>query len=243
MAPALEKLITRVVGGFAGLTHHETKKTLTIIVGANEGPRLLAAEIAKTDSPVMIIDSDPELCRVASNLPLVEVIQGDPTDVEVLRQAGAEHAASVFVTTSNDQKNLAICETVEMHFNPNRLLARVNEKKNLPDFEVLGYDVMSLARAALTLIECSALTPELRELLRETDEGELLAEISVTSPVIIGRQLSGIPMSGTDLIELRRRGHPISIDRSTSLQIGDLLTLFGSGRAIEDAAAELNPQC
>jgi|SRR5882724_5232994 len=243
MTPTIEKLITRVVESFAGNIHQELQQNKTIVVGASDGPLLLAGEIAKTGSPVTIIDSDPSGNRVVPYLSATEVIQGDPTDVEILKKARTEHATVLVAATLSDEVNLAVCRTAEMTFDPIRLIALVNDQANIADFEVLGYEVMSLARAALTLLKKPELSAELRELFKERDADEILTEISVNSPVVLGRKLSSILIGDCDLLELRRWGKSVLIDDSTTLQIGDSITLFGNVRAVEAASHQLNPQC
>lgn len=242
MATTIEKLITRVVDTFAGQTNQTPPREATLIIGASDGPRLLAGALAKSGFPVTIVESDLNLCRVASELSFVEVVCGDPSDVDFISQAAAKSIANVIVATASDELNLAVCKAVEMTLNPVHLIAVVNEKANRADFEVMGYEVMSIARAALTLLGTAELTSEICELLR-TDDDEVLVQLSVTSPVAIGRHLSSLLLSEVDLVDLSRQGHSMSIDESTYFQIGDVITVFGKTRAVEAASAELNPRC
>jgi Trk K+ transport system NAD-binding subunit len=88
----------------------------------------------------------------------------------------------------NDDVNLRICQAAEMSFDVPRLIARVNNRANVADFELLGYEVMSLARAAATLLNGAELKPSFLRLLREGVEMESIAEVAVISPVNVGRR-------------------------------------------------------
>ena len=243
MSTTIEKLMTRMAEAFAGQSNQTALRDGTLIIGASDGPRLLARELAKNGFPITIVESDAELCRLASELSSVEVICGDPTDVNVIQHCLPNSVANVVVAMVDDELNLEVCKRVEMVFNPDHLIAVIHDKDNAIDFDVMGYEVMSLARVALKLLGNSALTDGGDELLRATDNDEGLREVTVSSPVAIGRHLSSLSLSDVELIDLTRHGRPIAIDNSTILEIGDSVTLFGRSRAVEAAAAELNPQC
>ena len=75
MTLSLQTLIATVVHGVAGTVARTVPKPRTIIIGAGEGPRLLAGEIGKRGEPVAIVDGDPELGRNAELLTPVEVLK------------------------------------------------------------------------------------------------------------------------------------------------------------------------
>ncbi len=243
MSLSIERLINRAFDGIAGIVHHP-QRIGTVIIGAGYGPRLLARELSKTGTPVTIIDSDEKLCRLAAlTLPHVQVLHGELTDADWLKQINPNRWARVFVATSSDELTLEVCKLVEMVLNPDRLIARVNEQQNTADFELLGYEVMSLPRAALTLGERLELTEEMIQQLSELEEDECLGEVSVCSPVNLGRKLVEIPLDGCELLDLTRQGQSIRITETTQLQIGDLLRLFGPKSAIRSVEARMNAEC
>ncbi len=235
----VEKLINRVVDTLAVLTHRKPRQRKgALIIGAGHGPSLLARQLSRESLPVTIFDCDEVSVTPMVNPSMVELFRGDPTDINTLKHAGAEGAAVVLVSTKSDELNLVICDLVEMCFNPARLIVIVNDKANLDEFEVLGYEVMSLARAALTLLPNDA---EICQQLQEPDRDQMLGEVLVCSPVVIGRQLSELPLDSCEVIELKRQGQAIPM--TESLQLGDTVTLFGIVTAIESACTQLNPQC
>src|SRR6266567_4381498 len=136
MTATWERLITQVFNGLLKVPDQTWQQPI-IIVGAHQSGRLLATELGRASERAVLIDTVEELCRLASNIPAVEVIHGDATSVEVLRRAGAEHAGCVFAASTNDQFNLRVCQSTEMSFNSLRLIARVNEPANIVDFELM----------------------------------------------------------------------------------------------------------
>jgi Trk K+ transport system NAD-binding subunit len=139
--------------------------------------------------------------------------------------------------------NLRVCQSVEMAFDVPRFIARVNDKANAAEFELLGYEVMSLAKVAVTLLDGAEVTPGLLRLLQEKEAGESVAEVTIVSPVNVGRKLASLRLSGCDLVALRQDGAFSRVDELTTIGFGDVLTLFGSTKAIETAREQVNPPC
>jgi len=83
-----------------------------------------------------------------------DVIQGDGTDPEVLKDAGIDNAEIVAAVTGSDEENLVICQIAKLTFNINKTIARVNNPKNMEMFRLLGIDTTVCSTAVIaTLIE------------------------------------------------------------------------------------------
>ncbi|MDX6711170.1 MAG: hypothetical protein QOH96_2186 [Blastocatellia bacterium] len=243
MPATLERFNSKVFSGLWRFPQQSFSHDTTVIVGAHEAGRLLANELSKSIGRVVLIDSDDDLCEIANALPDIEVINGDATDIEVLKRARAEQAKCVFAATTNDEVNLKICKLAEMSFDTPRLIARVSETSTLKDFELMGYEVMSMARAAVALLKKTQVVPQLVESLKGAGESELLAEINIVSPASIGRRLDSFPPHSCEVIRLERGEVSIPVYDSTALQMDDILIVFGSTRAVEALRAQLNPPC
>lgn len=78
-----------------------------IIVGGGRLGRKVAGSLVEKGLSVKLIESDPERARlVAEELPKVRVFNGDATDRETLREAGAESSDNFIALTGDDEKNV-----------------------------------------------------------------------------------------------------------------------------------------
>ena len=243
MPAAIERLVSKVFGGLSKFNRQNLYCDATVIVGASEPARLLAYELTKCSSRVAIVDSDKSLCDETIAVGAVDVICGDPTSSEVLDAAGAASAGCIFAATTSDELNLNVCQLAETVFDTPRLIAAASENSGLMDFELLGFEVMSFARAAVNLLQKDQLTPGLIESLQGPLGPEILEEIDIVSPASIGRRLDFLPRYSREVINLERGGIAFTPTPSMVLQMDDKLTVFGNSRAIETLREQLNPSC
>jgi NhaP-type Na+/H+ or K+/H+ antiporter len=209
----------------------------TIIVGADETARLLAAEIAAAGESVALIDSDPDSCASARDLRGVRVFCADATDASVLRRAGAEHAQVLVTATSSDKVNLLVCQNARAAFSIKRIVARTNDSSNLSAFESAGIETMSPARAAAAVLSNLVLRPSLFRLLAAPDPTTQVAEVRISSSS--GRTLRQLALTDVIVVALRRGMELLVPSGSTELRAGDVLTLLGHDTAIAQARERL----
>lgn len=69
------------------------------------------------------------------------MVHGDGTDINLLSEAGAQHADVFIAVTGQDQDNLIACQLAKRNFHVRRTIARVNNPKNIAVFEKLGVDI------------------------------------------------------------------------------------------------------
>lgn len=101
-----------------------TSKTATgaVIVGSNPLSRLIARLFKERGESVVIIDTNPEACKLAEreNLP---VFLSSALDTAVLEEAGLESAGTFLTMTSNGEVNLVLAQRAAEEFHPPRVLA------------------------------------------------------------------------------------------------------------------------
>jgi Trk K+ transport system NAD-binding subunit len=211
----------------------------TIIVGADETARLLAAELAAAGETVSLIDSDKDSCALAGGLRGARVFCADATDLTVLRRAGAEEAKCLIAATPSDKVNLLVCQVARAAFGDMRMVARANSTSNLAAFEAAGIEAMSPTRAAATVLENMVLRPSLFGLLAAGGGAEHVAEVKVSSPESENQTLAKLALRDCVVVAIRRDGRLIAPNGHTKLRGGDVLTLLGSESSIEMARAKL----
>lgn len=211
----------------------------TIIVGADETGRLLAQGLGQSGELVSLVDTDPELCALAVDLPNVRVFCADGTDTEELRKAGAGDAKCLVAATPSDKVNLLVCQVASSSFTIPRLVGRANSASNVAAFEAAGIETMSPASAAATILENLVLRPNLFRLLVAGVRSDHVSEVRVTSHDVEGKSLADVNLRGCVAAVVRREDKLFSPRGSTRLHQGDVLTLLGSETAIRRARERL----
>lgn len=110
-----------------------------IIGGGKVGFNLLKTLKIKKIHVTLVERSKVTCMKIANQLD-TDVICGDGTDLEVLKDAGIEGAEIVAAVTGSDEENMVICQIAKVSFNVPKTIARVNNPKNISMFKALGID-------------------------------------------------------------------------------------------------------
>lgn len=85
------------------------KASNVIIVGGGRTGFYLTKKLIESGIRVKVIESDLERCnRLADEFPEADVIHGDGTDKELLKEEGLEHAAGLAALTGIDEENIIL---------------------------------------------------------------------------------------------------------------------------------------
>lgn len=104
-----------------------------VIVGAGEVGTHIASQLVAEQKDVVIIEKDPECAARASNMIDCLVVTGEGSNVDVLRQAGAENADIFIAATSVDEVNMISCFVAGSAFNTPIKIARVRNVDYMRD--------------------------------------------------------------------------------------------------------------
>jgi len=112
----------------------------TIIVGGGKVGYNLLKTLKDRGYKVTLIERDKDTClKIAEDFD-ADVIWGDGTNLEVLKDAGIDDAEIIAAVTGTDEENLVICQIAKLTFNTKKTIARVNNPKNTIMFKNLGID-------------------------------------------------------------------------------------------------------
>ncbi len=112
----------------------------SIIIGGGKVGYFLLKTLHDRGYEVVLVEEDQSACnKIAEDID-ADIICGDGTDPEVLKDAGIEDAEVIAAVTGTDEKNLVICEIAKANFDINKTIARVNNPKNISMFKALGVD-------------------------------------------------------------------------------------------------------
>lgn len=153
-----------------------------IIVGGGKVGYYLFKTLREKGYDVVLVERGKDQCDKISEELDGEIICGDGTDSEVLKDADIERAEVVAAVTGKDEENLVICQMAKMNFGVNKTIARINNPKNRPIFKALGVDRTVCSTEVISnLIEGAIGSEEIRA-VQTLDRGEiLLLEVEIAS--------------------------------------------------------------
>jgi trk system potassium uptake protein TrkA len=111
-----------------------------LIIGGGEIGYYLTKTLLEAGHRVGVVEGDGDRCRSIAEKLGITVFNGDGTDINVLREAGAEEAHYVVAVTGRDEANMVICQLAKRHFKAPLTIALVKNPKNQAIFKSLGVD-------------------------------------------------------------------------------------------------------
>ena len=125
-----------------------------IIVGAGKVGLNLARELIDKEHEVTLLEADRRRYLVVEDELEHAVQYGDATELWVLERAGIQRADLVVAVTGDDEDNMLVCQVAKEKYLSERVIARVNNPRNLQHFKLLGIQpVVSATDLILRLIE------------------------------------------------------------------------------------------
>src|SRR3712207_5244981 len=125
-----------------------------IVVGAGKVGWNIARELLEKGHEVTLIENDRERYTTVEQELEHNIQFGDASELWVLERAGIERADMVIAVTGDDEDNMLICQVAKEKYCVERIIARVNNPRNLEHFELLGIrPVVSATDLILRLIE------------------------------------------------------------------------------------------
>jgi trk system potassium uptake protein TrkA len=152
----------------------------SIIIGGGKIGYNLLKILREKKYQVMLVEMNRNTClKIADELD-AEVICGDGTDPDVLRDAGIEDAEIVAAVTGTDEENLVICQIAKLNFHIQKTIARVNNPKNIAMFRALGLDrIVCSTEVIANMVEYELDRGDCR-IVQTLEQGDtILAEMTV----------------------------------------------------------------
>ena len=126
----------------------------SIIIGGGKIGYYLLKTLKEKNYNVVLIESNQNICQSIAEDIDADIIYGDGTDIDVLKDAGIDEAEVVAAVTGSDEENLVICQIAKTTFNVSKTIARINNPKNMAMFKSLGVDKTVCSTAVIAnLIE------------------------------------------------------------------------------------------
>src|ERR1700727_117334 len=200
-----------------------------IIAGAGKVGWNLARELISRDQEVTLIESDHRRYRIVEEELEHAVQYGDATELWVLERAGIQRADLVIAVTGDDEDNILICQVAKEKYGCERIVARVNNPRNLDHFKLLGIQpAVSATGLILRLIEHEGPECGLVQLLALEEEHLEIIELEVG----VGSAASGCMVKdvtlpdGSLIISVLRDGSGFVPKGDSRIQAGDQVLLI-----------------
>src|SRR6059036_1205394 len=151
-----------------------------LIVGGGKVGWNLARELIEKGHEVTVVEQDRRRYLTVEQELEHAVQYGDATELWVLERAGIQRADLVIAVTGDDEDNILICQMAKEKYEVQRIVARVNNPRNLQHFRLLGVQpAVSATDLILRLIEHEVPEYGLVQLLALEEEHLEIIEIEV----------------------------------------------------------------
>jgi trk system potassium uptake protein TrkA len=212
-----------------------------IVIGGGKVGWNLARELMDKGEEVTLIESDRRRYLVIEQELEHAVQYGDATELWVLERAGVQRADLVIAVTGDDEDNMLVCQVAKEKYLVDRIIARVNNPRNLQHFKMLGIQpAVSATDLILRLIEHEVPRYGLVHLLALEEERLEIIELEVAD----GAPAAGKPLAeqnlpeGCLIISVLRGGTGFVPKADTVIQSGDeVLLVLDPG--LEDSVTPL----
>ncbi|HEX5147262.1 MAG TPA: TrkA family potassium uptake protein [Conexibacter sp.] len=200
-----------------------------IVVGAGKVGWNLARELLSKDHEVTLIESERRRYLIVEQELEHAVQYGDATELWVLERAGIQRADLVIAVTGDDEDNMLICQVAKEKYLCQRIVARVNNPRNLQHFKLLGIrPAVSATDLILRLIEHEVPQYGLVQLLALEGERLEIIELEVVEGApAAGRRVDDVELpEGSLIISVLRGGTGFVPKSDTVIQAGDEVLLI-----------------
>jgi trk system potassium uptake protein TrkA len=209
-----------------------------VIAGGGKVGANLARTLLRLDHEVTLVEQRQDRYEELEEELEHQVQRGDATEIYVLERAGiARPPDLVLAVTGDDEDNLVICQIAREKYRVPKVIARVNDPRNQPHFDLLGIaPTVSATSNIMALVEHEVPQHGLIHLLDlKTENLEIVeVEIGEGSPSA-GKTVERLKLpSDSRLISVSRDGQAEIAVGSTTLKPGDrVLAILKPGREDE----------
>ncbi len=167
-----------------------------------------------------------------------QVQRGDATEISTLEKAGIRRPPDlVLAVTGDDEDNLVICQLAQAKYGVEKVIARVNDPRNQPHFDLLGIAPTVCATSSiLGLVEHEVPAHGVIPLLELKRDNLEIVEI----PVVKGGPADGTTIGrlrlpvGSSVIAVLRSGNAEPAAPEFVLAVGDkMLAIIKPGKVDE----------
>ncbi len=206
-----------------------------MILGGGKIGFYLAERLSARGMVVKIIEQNEQKCReLAERLPFVLILNGDGTDVDLLKREGVGETDGFVAVTGMDEENLLIA-LLAKQMGAKRVIAKVSRPSYAPLVERLGVDA-AISPRLITISEILRFIRGGRLLslsLLLNGQAEVVELIIPAESRVVGRSLERLGLPKGVIIGAILRDHKIIVPQGKDVIHGhDRLVVFAVGQTV-----------
>ena len=199
-----------------------------LVAGAGKVGWNLARELIAKGHEVTLVEHNRRRYLIVEQELEHAVQYGDATELWILERAGIQRADMVIAVTGDDEDNMLICQVAKEKYLVDRIIARVNNPRNLQHFKLLDIlPAVSATDLILRLIEHEVPKYGLVHLLDLEEEQLEIIELEVSDDApAAGRKVAEVELpEGALIISVLRNGGGFVPKQDTVIEPGDEVLL------------------
>lgn len=207
-----------------------------IIVGGGQMGAYIASLLLKNDCAVTVIENrEVVFGKLSKDLPAQNILLGDGTNPAVLESAGIAGVDVVAAVSGTDETNLVVSTIAKFEFGVPRVIARVNNPKNVWLFnQSMGVDVaLNQADLLAHLVVEEMDLKNMYTLLKVSHGAYSIAEVKVAEQSIAaGKTVRELAIPEKSVLIAITRGDKVIIPRGdTVIQSGDQILVLADAQS------------
>jgi trk system potassium uptake protein TrkA len=215
-----------------------------IIVGGGQMGAYIATLLLKNDCSVIVIENrEAVFAKLSKELSAGNILLGDGTNPTVLEAAGIAGADVVAAVSGTDETNLVVSTIAKFEFGVPRVIARVNNPKNVWLFtQNMGVDVaLNQADLLAHMVVEDMDLKNMYTMLKVSHGTYSIAEVKVDEQSIAaGKPVRGLALPEKSVLIAITRGEEVIIPRGdTVVKGGDLVLVLADA----DSKISINQLC
>ncbi|MDP2216304.1 MAG: Trk system potassium transporter TrkA [Methanolobus sp.] len=221
--PAAIKEVRDMLGEKTG------KRSKVMIIGGGIVGFYLAKVISNGEFDIKVIETNRERSeQIAEELPGVLVLNGDGTDINLLKEEGVADMDVVIAVTNSDEKNL-LCALLAKQLGGKKVIARSDRSDYVSLFEMVGVDSAVSPRQA-TVSEILKLTfgKGIESVTTiEGEKAEIIEYIPSKKSKIVGKPLKNVKFPPGSIVSMVvRKGNTVVPRGEYVIEEGDRVVVF-----------------
>ena len=208
----------------------DTVSKKVLVVGGGKVGFYLIKLLSGKDFNITLVDNDRKRCEIiAETLPKITVINGDGTDINILKDVNTANMDVVVSVTNSDEKNL-LCSLLTKQLGAKKVIARVERTEYIQLFELVGVDVAMSSREATIneVFKTTMLKADIQSITTmEGETAEILELTAKEGSKIVKKDLKHVNFPKGAIVSTIVRGDEIIVPRgSDKVMSGDRVIVF-----------------
>ena len=208
-----------------------------VIFGINSQSFALTKQLQKHNWNVHLVTHKKE---DFSHITDVDIQVLDDLSFESLKNLHLEKMEAVVLLLS-DEENYQLAEAIYEHIGTKTVVVRLNNRDNFDKFQQLGTLIVEPATAMVGLLDHFVRSPNAASLLLGMDEGQDTMDLEIRNRDLHGLRLRDLRFPPDVLVlSIKRNGKTFFSHGYTRLRIGDIITLVGSEKSLEQVKFKMD---